>query len=303
MALSIANQVRLRQADAWMYQQTVPRVNQFRTFADRSFGGAAAHGLRRAAHQFAFGLGEASGMKYISGGLRHYRSAARGYFRFPTASSNPAWDKYFEAIHPELRVSAARRFTHSAMKTAGSASKVLLHGLAPATILHFAAQDEMGFGVGLAKETAAWGTFMAGGSIGMQMGGWASARTGAAVGGGIERAGVWAIGKIPGVKKIAATGIGKALGKAAGATLGGPLGFIFGAMTLMEATRWGVGYALHTLPAFAKQFRADMAGGYGGDYTDSVGAITMRQRSLQAIGRSHMNARSALGQEASLMHV
>ena len=71
----------------------------------------------------------------------------------------------------------------------------------------------------------------------------------------------------------------------------------------MEATRWGVGFALHTLPAFAKQFRADMEGGYGGHYVDSVGAITMRQRSLQAMGRSHVNARSALGQEASLMHV
>lgn len=261
------------------------------------------HGIRRAAHQFAFGMKEASGAKYISGAFGHYRSAARGYFRFPTASSNPAWDKYFEAIHPRLRASAARRFTHSAMRTAGSASKVLLHGLAPASIAYFAAQDEMGFGIGLAKEAAAWGTFMAGGSLGMQMGGWAMARTGAAVGGGVERAGAWALGKIPGVKKMAATGVGKALGKAAGAFLGGPAGFLIGAMTAMEATRWAVGFALHTLPTFAKQFRADMEGGYGGDYVDSMGAVTMRQRSLQAIGRSHMNARSALGQEASLMHV
>jgi hypothetical protein len=158
----------------------------------------------------------------------------------------------------------------------------------------------MGFGVGLAKETVGWGAFVAGSSIGLQMGGWAGATAGTAAGGGIG----WALGKIPGVKSKAAMSIGRTLGKGVGAVVGGPVGLLVGGLALYEAAAWGVGMALHTLPTFAKQFRADMsASGFGGGYEDSAGAITMRQRGLQAMGKSHMNARSALGQEASLLHV
>ena len=85
--------------------------------------------------------------------------------------------------------------------------------------------------------------------------------------------------------------------------LGGPIGWFIGGLAAMETAKWAVGLALHTLPTFAKQFKADMAtSGYGGDYTDTAGAATMRQRSLQVMGKSFVNARSALGQEAALLH-
>jgi hypothetical protein len=40
----------------------------------------------------------------------------------------------------------------------------------------------------------------------------------------------------------------------------------------------------------------------GGDYQDSKAAYTMRQRGMQAIQNSRMNARSALGNTAKMMH-
>lgn len=39
---------------------------------------------------------------------------------------------------------------------------------------------------------------------------------------------------------------------------------------------------------------------FGGDYYDSQGAYTMRQRSVQAIQNSQMNGRSVLGSEARM---
>lgn len=290
----------LDRIDQFLYSATVPRVEQFQAFANRGFGGALSYGLRRGGKHLMTGAAEVTGLGYLHGATRHYYRSGIGRFNPPTASMNPAWDKYFETLHPRLKMSATKRFGYTAGRTARSAAGVVMRGLVPGLIVHQAAQDEMGFGVGLAKEAAgfaAWGTGM---SIGLQMGGWAGATTGTAAGGGIG----WALGKIPGVKKKAAVALGRTLGKTAGAFVGGPIGLLVGGLALYEAASWGVGMALHTLPTFAKQFRADMsASGFGGDYEDSAGAITMRQRGLQAMGRSHVNARSALGQEASLMHV
>jgi hypothetical protein len=227
---------------------------------------------------------EISGGPYVKAAFGHYRSAARGAF------DPRAWT---------IRSRAAALGRRGA-----SATKVLARGFMPALLIHAAAQDEMGFGIGLAKETVGWGALSIGGSIGLQMGGWAGATTGAAAGGTIGKGTAWALGKIPGVKKLGTAAIGKTVGRIAGAALGGPIGFILGGLAAYEIAKWGVGFALHTLPTFAKEFRADMTtSGYGGDYVDTAGAITMRQRSLQAMGRSHVNARSALGQEASLLHV
>jgi hypothetical protein len=270
--------------DQWLYNQTVPRAQKFWNFANRPFGEGAAFGMGRGMHHLGTAVREATGASYISGAFGHYRAASRGAF-IPNALT--------------LRSRAA-----AVGRRGASAAKVMVRGLAPATLLYFAGQDEAGFGIGLAKEAAGWGGFAVGGSLGLQMGGWAAATTGAAAGGAAEGGIAWAIGKIPGIKKIGTTAIGRTLGRAAGAFLGGPVGFVIGGMAMMEMARWGVGMALHTLPTFAKEFRADMTtSGYGGDYVDSAGAITMRQRSLQAMGRSHTNARSALGQEASLLHV
>jgi len=270
--------------DQWLYNQTVPRAEKFWSFANRPFGQGLAVGMGRGMHHLNIAIREMTGASYISSAFGHYRLAAKGHF---------------------LPRRAGIRGTAGALGRRGaSAAGVMVRGLAPATLLYYAAQDEQGFGMGLAKETAGWGGFAVGGSLGLQMGGFAAASTGAAVGGGAGKGIAWALGKIPGVKKVGTAAIGRTLGRAAGAFLGGPIGFMVGGMAMMEMARWGVGMALHSLPTFAKEFRADMTtSGYGGDYVDSAGAITMRQRSLQAMGRSHVNARSALGQEASLLHV
>ena len=92
-------------------------------------------------------------------------------------------------------------------------------------------------------------------------------------------------------------------GLGTGAVIGSVAGFALG-IAAWEAARWSVGFALHTLPTFARQFQSDMQReGFGGDYTDSQGAATMRARSLQVMVKSFAYARSALGQEAALMHV
>lgn len=52
-----------------------------------------------------------------------------------------------------------------------------------------------------------------------------------------------------------------------------------------------------------KGFRRSLGGpNVGGGYQDTQQAYTMRQRAVQAIQQSRMNARSVLGNEASLLH-
>ena len=51
-----------------------------------------------------------------------------------------------------------------------------------------------------------------------------------------------------------------------------------------------------------KQYNLMFRSNFGGNYQDSRQAMTMRQAGVQAIQASHLNGRSLLGQEASLMH-
>ncbi len=51
-----------------------------------------------------------------------------------------------------------------------------------------------------------------------------------------------------------------------------------------------------------RQYHQSAYGQVGGGFADTEQAMTMRQSAIQAIQGSRMNARSALGNEASLMH-
>jgi len=166
---------------------------------------------------------------------------------------------------------------------------VAMSAMGPGFIAYGAATSPHGQLIGGLEEYAGWSTFGAGMQIGKGVGGW----LGGSVASGASKLPM--IGKLLGAGEAAT-----ALGAGAGAVIGGfATGLIF-----FEAARWSVGFALHTLPTFAKQFQRDMGrSGFGGDFVDSAGAATMRQRSLQVIGKSFANARSALGQEASLLHV
>jgi hypothetical protein len=290
----------LDRIDQWLYSTTVPKAEKFWSYANRPFGYGAAVGMGRGLHHLGRFAAETSGAGYIHGAFGHYRTAARTGFMLPAeAAYNPVLDRVLTG-----KLAGPRAHIGMMGRRAASAAKVLSRGIVPGMTIYFAAQDEMGFGMGLLRETAGLGAWAVGGSLGLQMGGWAAATTGAAVGGTAEGGVAWALGKIPGIKKIGTTAVGRTAGRVAGAAVGGPLGFIIGGFAAYEMAKWGVGFALHTLPTFAKEFRSDMmTSGYGGDYVDTAGAITMRQRSLQAMGRSHTNARSALGQEASLLHV
>jgi len=168
-------------------------------------------------------------------------------------------------------------------------------GMFPGLAIMGAAEDERGFGVGLAKQGAYFGTMQPLGRMGWHMGAWSGRAGFRAVGKGLSRVGLSTFAK--GAGRIFGTTVLPSLfGSVAGVALGG--------FVLPAAAAWGVGFALHTLPTFARQFRADISrSGFGGDYMDSAGAATMRQMSLQAMSRSHTNARSALGQEGALLHV
>lgn len=285
--------------DEKMYEQLV----RFDRFSRQGFGDALATGMRGSVKGAAHGITGVFGLDYMSKGIRHYAKAAGGEFRtrMPVRQPIAEWDKYFNRIHPRLGPSQVAPYTAVEKATArmgalgrraASSAGVLLGGMLPAFAIHGATQDDMGFGIGLAKQMVGWSMFGPGAKFGTHLGGWAAARTGMSAGG--------AVGKIPGVKKVATT----AVGRFAGAAIGGSVGWLLGGFIAMEAAAWTVGFALHTLPTFAKQYKSDMSGsGYGGDYKDSAGAVTMRQRSLQVMGKSFVNARSALGQEASLLHV
>ena len=182
-----------------------------------------------------------------------------------------------------------------AMARTGSALKTVAWAglLGPGIILGAAAMSPHGMAVGAAEETAGF------------IAGTAAFRPLLAAGKGVGRFTGGFLGeaiakRVPSL--ISRTG-GTTLGRMVGAGVGTAAGFI-GGFVAWEAARWTVGFALHTLPVFSRQFQADMTKeGFGGDYTDTAGAATMRARSLQVMGKSFANARSALGQEAALMHV
>jgi hypothetical protein len=286
-------------ADEMLYE----KLTQFDRFSRQGLGEALVRGTRGTLKGAAHGLGDLVGLGYMSRGIQHYSKAASGAFRpkMPIRQPIAEWDKYFNRIHPSLGPSRIAPYTAVEKATARmgaigrrgvSGAGVLMRGMMPAFAVYGATEDEMGFGIGLAKQMAGWSMFGPGAKFGMNLGGWAAARTGISAGG--------AVGKIPGIKKVAAT----AVGRFAGAAVGGSIGWLLGGFIAMEAVAWTVGFAIHTLPTFAKQYKSDMSSsGYGGDYKDSAGAATMRQRSLQVMGKSFVNARSALGQEASLLHV
>jgi hypothetical protein len=183
-------------------------------------------------------------------------------------------------------------------KRAMSAAGVALTGLmGPGFILGFGAMSPHGMAVGMVEETA-----------GLIVGGFAMPPAivagriaGRTIGMGIGSALVRRTPFIRWTPGALATASRAGLGT--GAVIGSVTGFALG-IAAWEAARWSVGFALHTLPTFSRQFQSDMQReGFGGDYTDSQGAATMRARSLQIMGKSFANARSALGQEAALMHV
>ena len=195
---------------------------------------------------------------------------------------------------------AAAGFGRGAYATGGaSAAKSVLKTtawaglLGPGIILGAAAMSPHGMAVGVAEETAG---FIAGGATFAPL---------LAAGKGVGRFTGGYLGEAIAkrVPSLITKTAGMNLGRLVGAGVGTAAGFI-GGFVAWEAARWTVGFALHTLPVFSRQFQADMTKeGFGGDYTDTAGAATMRARSLQVMGKSFANARSALGQEAALMHV
>jgi hypothetical protein len=284
--------------DEKMYESLV----KFDRFSRRGFGDHLVTGMRGSLRGAAHGLGEVMGLGYLHAGIGHYAQHKGGFQGTRAFLRGPnEWERYFinaQKVHgragvghglaPRLK-KAGQAFGAKRLKSAGG---VLMKGMLPAFAIYGAVEDDMGFGIGLAKQMVGWSMFGPGAKMGTHLGGFLAARTGVSAGG--------VIGKIPGIKKVAAT----AVGRFAGAAVGGSIGWLLGGFIAMEAAAWTVGFALHTLPTFAKQYKSDMSGsGFGGDYKDSAGAATMRQRSLQVMGKSFVNARSALGQEASLLHV
>jgi hypothetical protein len=242
-------------------------------------------------------LGQTTGLGYLGAGVKHYLKHP------PMAATRKAmyvteWDKYFIDVHPTLHPRHPKSILKAGAGRGKQALKVLGRGIMPGFAIYGATESEHGMAIGMAEQIAGFTAWGFAGSMGMQLGGWA--------GGGAMRAAGSGLSKVPGVKKLVSTALGKTVGKAAGAAgalVGGPIGWLMGGLAAFEGAVWGVGMALHTLPTFAKQFRLDMnMSGYGGDYVDSAGAITMRQRSLQVMGKSFVNARSALGQEGALLH-
>jgi hypothetical protein len=139
-----------------------------------------------------------------------------------------------------------------------------------------------------------------------------------------------AAGKLkgPGLAGYAAIGGGAAVGTSVGqAVLGPPGGFIGGYVggglgswalkhpkMALGGTIMGVGMLMAGSEVFRNVYSIAKnldrpARGRGVDTSGDMssfmtrGANTMRQRAVQAIHKSHLNARSALGQEATFMHM
>lgn len=89
------------------------------------------------------------------------------------------------------------------------------------------------------------------------------------------------------------------LGGAVGMMIAGPAGAVVGAML---ADPVGRNFAEHTYAAATHEGRMLRNLQTGGDYVDTPIAYTMRQRGLQELSSSLLNARQYLGQEANLLH-
>lgn len=100
--------------------------------------------------------------------------------------------------------------------------------------------------------------------------------------------------------------LGWAAGAAMGATIGGPPGAVIGAIIggigggIVPAMAFS--YLNEELPSWGSRLGRRGFGNLWSPYRDTQQAATMRQASLAAIGKSHMNARNALGGEAAILH-
>ncbi len=283
---------------AWMneiYRQkpaTAPvakQVGQFWRWASEPASVAMTRSYGRGVQHTVSTLGLVTGGTFMQGLMRH---------TFTPASYNPAIQKAFQ-ITPEFMGQTGFMAKHMPLtKRAMSAAGVALTGLmGPGFILGFGSMSPHGMAVGMVEETAG---FLVGG-FAMPPAIVAGRIAGRNIGRGIGSA---LVRRTPFIRWTpGAAAIASRAGLGTGAVIGSVTGFALG-IAAWEAARWSVGFALHTLPTFARQFQSDMQReGFGGDYTDSQGAATMRGRSLQIMGKSFANARSALGQEAALMHV
>ena len=271
---------RLQRADDYMAGQ----YTKLQAFSRRGFREAMGTGLRRGISGAARDLRMALPFDYFRAAAGHYvsmratgptfaRMGGRIGLRAPGGIGPPA------PIISESGMALAGRWM-------GSVGNVLMKGIGPAAVLFMASQSPHGMGIGIAENVAGFAAWGFGSQVGLAAGGWLG---GAAVRGASRTPYVSAL--------LGDTAL------AAGAGSVGGIAWLIGGLVAFEAAAWSVGFALHTLPTFAKQFQKDMArSGFGGDYVDSAGAATMRQRSLQVMGKSFANARSALGQEASLLH-
>ena len=112
-------------------------------------------------------------------------------------------------------------------------------------------------------------------------------------------------------------GMDQNIGSFAGGFLGAVAGAKFGAYALSSLSRMGiVGAGVLATTAVVSNTMAALGSGfekanrnrglnYAGDTAAyfTQNAVTMRERAVQAMHKSHLNARSAFGQEASLMHM
>lgn len=78
----------------------------------------------------------------------------------------------------------------------------------------------------------------------------------------------------------------------------GPMGVKMGA----ELIAMGAGGLYKANKALTQRYNQNISSAPNFQYTDTRQALTMRQAAVQAIQGSKMNARNALGGEASLMH-
>jgi len=108
---------------------------------------------------------------------------------------------------------------------------------------------------------------------------------------GVLKASAWATAKNSGVRRQLAK---VALSRAAGLFMVG-----FEVSWFAPLLYSGARGAFNTLRTIGKDARGL---DFGGQYSDSRGAYTERQRSLRAITSSRMSTRAALGNEALLMH-
>ena len=80
----------------------------------------------------------------------------------------------------------------------------------------------------------------------------------------------------------------------------------FAATNLTKPAMWPIGIAwfggLALLGNAAKGLRRNQARDFGNSFVDSGQTYTSRQRAVRAIAESHLQARSAIGNEAMLMH-